>query len=66
MQEDGRKKCYCFNNRVYACRPDTNFILQINASTNSIEDTIVVGKGPSSLGFGQQQQTLGIKFGRHK
>jgi len=38
-----------FNNQVYACRPDTNFILQINASTNSIEDTIVVGKGPSSL-----------------
>ena len=38
-----------FNNKVYACRPDTNFILQINASTNSIEDTIFVGKGPSSL-----------------
>ena len=38
-----------FNNKVYACRPDTNFILQINASTNSIEDTIIVGKGPSSV-----------------
>jgi hypothetical protein len=37
------------NDKVYVCRPDTNFILQINASTNSIEDTIVVGKGPSSL-----------------
>jgi hypothetical protein len=37
------------NDKVYVCRPDTNFILQINASTNSIEDTIIVGKGPSSL-----------------
>jgi len=37
------------NDKVYVCRPDTNFILQINASTNIIEDTIVVGKGPSSL-----------------
>jgi hypothetical protein len=37
------------NDKVYVCRPDTNFILQINANTNIIEDTIVVGKGPSSL-----------------
>ena len=38
-----------FQDRVYVCRPDTNFILQINANTNIITDTIVVGKGPSSL-----------------
>ena len=38
-----------FQDRVYVCRPDTNFILQINATTNIIMDTIVVGKGPSSL-----------------
>ena len=38
-----------FNNKVYVCRPDTNFILQINAITNIIEDTIIVAKGPSSI-----------------
>ena len=37
------------NDKVYVCRPDTNFILQINATTNTIEDTIILAKGPSSL-----------------
>lgn len=37
------------NDKVYVCRPDTNFILQINTTTNIIEDTIIVAKGPSSI-----------------
>jgi len=37
------------NDKVFVCRPDTNFILQINASTDVIEDTIIVSKGPSSI-----------------
>jgi len=37
------------NNKVFVCRPDTNFVLQINATTDVIEDTIVVAKGASSI-----------------
>ena len=51
------------NDKVYVCRPDTNFILQINATTNIIEDTIIVGKGPSSLVLDSENNLWALSSG---
>lgn len=51
------------NDKIFVTRPDTNFILQINASTDVIEDTIVVAKGPSSIVLDNNNQLWVLSSG---